>query len=276
MKTIINKSGVSPPQSVFKIGDRITENPGEICEHFNDFFINVGPNLSKKIVSQSKDITEYMSRSLESIFLSPVTKDDILKNLNNLKEGSPGWDGLPAKMVKLIAPHICSPLVHLSNLSLTEGVFPDELKIARVIPIYKSKDPMVFGHYRPVSVLPIFSKVLEKIMYSRLIDFFNKHNTLYKYQFGFRNNHSTYMALILLIDKITNAIENGDCVIGIFLDFSKAFDTIDHAILLQKLEMLGIRGIAHTWLQSYLSNRYQYVHYNNETSSVKKIVCGVP
>ena len=108
------------------------------------------------------------------------------------------------------------------NLSITKGVFPDELKVARVIPLFKSGDVTSFSNYRPVSVLPLFSKILERLMYSRLLSFINKYKLLYDYQFGFRKDHSPNLALIYLVDKISNALEDGDFVLGIFLDFSKA------------------------------------------------------
>ena len=135
---------------------------------------------------------------------------------------------------------------------------------------------MSFSNYRPISVLPLFSKILERIMYNRIINFINKHNILYKYQFGFRKNHSTNMALIILIDKILSAINNGNYVLGIFLDFTKAFDTVNYSILLQKLYKYGIRGIAHKWFENYLSNRKQYVCYNNVNSKYCNINYGVP
>ena len=134
------------------------------------------------------------------------------------------------------------PLVHISNLSLSRGLFPNELKIANVVPIYKSGDEMEFSNYRPVSILPVFSKLIERLMYNRLIDYINENKLLYKFQFGFQKGKSTYMALIMLVDKISEALDKGELVIGVFLDFSKAFDTVDHDILIEKLDIYGIRG----------------------------------
>ena len=169
-----------------------------------------------------------------------------------------------------------TPLTYISNLSLQEGVFPDELKIANVIPLFKSDDPELFNNYRPVSLLCTVSKVFERIMYNRLLSFLDEYKILFSYQFGFRKHHSTYMALMTLMDNLTHCLDNGECVIGIFLDFSKAFDTVDHNILLQKMSLYGIRGTALDWFQSYLTNKYQFVTYNRESSERKKVKCGVP
>ena len=133
---------------------------------------------------------------------------------------------------------------------------------------------MLFSNYRPVSILPIFSKILERIMYNRLVNYIN--GMLNKNQFGFRKDHSAAMALMCLVDKISNAIENGDFVLGLFLDFSKAFDTVNYDILFRKLYHYGIRGNCLLWFKSYLLNRFQYISYNNHDSSTKEVKCGVP
>ena len=135
---------------------------------------------------------------------------------------------------------------------------------------------MMFSNYRPVSVLPVFSKLLERLMYNRLLSFINKYKLLYSYQFGFRAEHSPNLAMIFLVDKISNALEKGDYVLGLFLDFSKAFDTVNHDILFIKLEHYGIRGLALEWFRSYLSERKQFVDYENVCSSKTLITCGVP
>ena len=158
---------------------------------------------------------------------------------------------------------------------LNQGVFPEELKTANVLPLYKADDPMLFNNYRPVSLLTVLSKVFEKIMYNRLLNFLDTYNILFKNQFGFRKNHSTYMATMLLMEGITKSLENSEYVIGIFLDFSKAFDTVDHDILLRKLYHYGIRGNALQWFESYLKNRKQFVTYNGVSSDTKLITCGV-
>ena len=144
---------------------------------------------------------------------------------------------------------------------LSTGVVPDELKIAKVVPIYKKDNPELFGNYRPVSVLPCLSKILERIVYNRSYDFLCKNNILYQKQYGFRSNHSTYMAVLDFVNDISSAIDRGMKTIGIFMDLLKAFDTIDHNILLNKLSHYGFRGISYDWFQNYLCNRKQYVSF---------------
>ena len=135
---------------------------------------------------------------------------------------------------------------------------------------------MLFNNYRPISLLSVFSKILERLMYNRLLKCLNKQGFFNKFQLGFRNKHSTFMALIILLEKLVKALDNGNCAVGIFLDFQKAFDTVDHCILLDKLHIYGIRGIAHDWFSSNMFKRHQSVMYNNFESEYTKIKCGVP
>ena len=144
------------------------------------------------------------------------------------------------------------------------------------MPLFKSDDPELFNNYRTVSLLCTVPKFFEQIMYNRLLSFLDKYKILFSYQFGFRKHHSTYMALMTLIDNFINCLDNGGYVIGIFLDFSKAFDTVDHRILLQTLSSYGIPGSALNWFQSYLTNRFQFVTSNGVSSEKKEVKCGVP
>ena len=145
-----------------------------------------------------------------------MSDEEVEGIVNNVKNSAPGYDEIIASILKFSLPVIRSPLTHILNLSLLEGVFPNELKIANVLPLYKADDDMLFKNYRPVSVLSVLSKVFERIMYNCLISFLESNKILFKNQFGFRKQHSTYMALVLLLDKIVKALENGEYVIGIF------------------------------------------------------------
>ena len=179
------------------------------------------------------------------------------------------YDEINAVLLKSISNNITERLVYICNLSLSDGIFPNELKLANVLPLFKADDPFVFNNYRPVSLLCILAKVFEKIMYNRLIDFLDIYKIIVENQFGFRKMHSSYMALMTMMDKLIQSRESNEYVIGIFLDFSKAFDTVDHTILLSKLHHCGIRGNALNWFSSYLSGRKQYVTYNGISSGTK-------
>ena len=199
----------------------------------------------------------------ENFFVSAVTIDEICKIICNFKDSAAGWDDLRPRIIKLIQSYIKRPLAHICNHSFIRGIFPSELKIANVVPIFKSGADMLFSNYRPVFVLPVLSKILERLMYNRLILYINRHDLFYEYQFGFQKGKSTHMALITIIDKISEALDQGELVMGIFLDFSKAFDTVHHGILLQKRKLYGAKDTALKWFDSYLTNRLQYVTYNN-------------
>ena len=251
--------------------------PSLVAHYFNEFFINVGPNTAAKIPDTGKNPKDYLKGNfLNSFYAAPVTEEEINNILKCLNDSACGWDEIDSKIVRTARHVLIHPIVHICNLSLANGVFPQQLKIAKVVPLHKGDDPSLFSNYRPISILPLFSKVFERIMYNRLINYLNSRKILYSYQFGFRKNHSAAMALILLVDKISKALENGDYVIGLFLDFSKAFDTINFDMLLDKLDHYGIRGCSLDWFRSYLTDRKQYVYYNGVSSTMRTTSCGVP
>ena len=162
--------------------------------------------------------------------------------IKKLKISSPGWDGITVIMLHPIIEYISPPLTNIINKCLNKGIFPNELKIASVTPIFKKGDNMEFTNYRPISVLPVVSKVFDKIIYSRLHTFIENPNILYQHQYGFRKKYSIDMALTHLTNKLSTSIDNNETTMAIFIDLSKAFDTINHNILLKKLEYYGIRG----------------------------------
>ena len=215
------------------------------------------------------------NRLIESIYLEPVTENEINTLIKALKDTATGFDNMNSMSLKISSETLTKPLTNICNLSLTQGIFPSQLKIANVTPLYKSDDPMLFDNYRTVSVLCVLLKVFGKIMYNRVSAFLEIFKILHENQYGFRKISSTHLALLSFIDKVIQAIEKGECAIGIFLDFSKAFDTVDHDILLDKLDHYGIRGCALSWFKSYLSCRTQYVTYNGNESSRQMIKCGV-
>ena len=214
---------------------------------------------------------------MNSIFFEAATETEVIAIVNSLCSGTAaGYDGIPTWSVNKFIGVISKPLTHIINLSLQSGIVPDQLKFARVIPLFKSGEDRLISNYRPISILPVFSKLFEKIVYKRLINYLDSNNILFKKQYGFRKNHSTSLALLDLVDKITSAIDEKKYTVGIFLDLSKAFDTVNHDILFDKLSFYGIRGLPLDWLKNYFLNRFQYVDYNGSSSFYNTIKCGVP
>ena len=208
------------------------------------FLLTLGLHLQNIPVSDKKT-SEYMTHNvLEMFYLSPVAETEVDKIISNFKDSAAGWDRLKPSIIKTVKDNIKIPLAHIGNLSFDTGIFPIELKIAKILPIFKSGDDCIFTNYRPVSVLPVFSKIMERLMYDRLISYILKYKISFEYQFGFQKGKSTHMPLITLVDIVTIVLDNGDYVVGVFLDFSKAFDTVDHSILLDKMLIYGVRNIA--------------------------------
>src|SRR5688572_17558090 len=189
---------------------------------------------------------------------------------------SRGYDEVSTMVLKQCSLEVSCVLANLFNQSLTQGVFPDPLKLAKLIPIFKTGDKLKISNYRPISILSPFSKLLEKIIYNRLITFVEQNNLLADTQYGFRKNLSTELALLDLTNQISKTLDDHKITVGIFLDLSKAFDTVNHNILLDKLEHYGIRGTPLTWFKSYLTNRVQYVSIDDESSAHLLVRCGVP
>ena len=277
LKSIINNKQ-SKPSKQFIVKNQLTSDASCIANTFNNYFVNIGPNLSKKIPVSEIDPMQYINglNFPDSIFIRETTESELKRIILGLKNSSAGFDEISSRLLKDSFQFYIKPLVHLVNLSLSQGVFPKELKIARVVPLYKSGDVSAISNYRPVSILSTFSKLFEKIMHSRLIEYIDSHNILNNAQFGFRKKHSTISALIVLLDRILTGFNNGDITLGVYLDFSKAFDTINHSILLSKLQKYGIRGLAFDWMKDYISKRKQYVFFDGINSDLLDISCGVP
>ena len=162
-------------------------------------------------------------------------------------------------VLKKLSYQLAKPLCHIANLSLTNGVVPNEMKIAKIIPVFKSGDRTSMDNYRPISLLSCFSKVLEKIVSVRLSVFLENNNILSDSQFGFRTAHSTVHPMVKLLNTVSKALNKKHHTIAIFCDLRKAFDTCSHSILFSKMEKLGIRGPTLQWVKSYLSERKQFV-----------------
>ena len=235
MNRTTHKHNLLPKEFSGNNPEDIIKNPQEIANKFNEYFINVGPGIANRLATTNKAFNENLSNKCRnSFFIKPVTKFEVeteIKNLNSQK--SPGYDGISVKIIKTVANEISEPISHIFNLTFLSGTIPDPLKVALVTPIFKENEKNKFQNYRPISVITCFSKILEKLMYRRLIKFIENNKILTKHQYGFRDNRSTELAIIELTDRITKAIDKGEYTLGIFLDLSKAFDTINHKILIE-------------------------------------------
>ncbi len=260
---------------------QILEDSADMAEAFNSFFTDIGKNLSSKIVPPDSNCkitpTSNVYKSQNSFFLNPITKYEVEKHINNLDHNKSTKSTCPSvKFLKLSAKTISPILSELFNKCIVEGIFPKSLKSAELIPIFKKGDKTLCSNYRPISILSPLSKVFERHIHSSLTQFITKHNILYKHQYGFRSHSSTEMALSQLSESITSNLENNSITCSIFIDLCKAFDTVDHSILLSKLECYGIRGIPNKLIRNYLSERTQLTLVNGKKSRFKTINCGVP
>ena len=276
LKEIIGIPGKSEISKTFLINNNEETDATLIANSLNEYFVNVGRTLAADIPPSNQDPTAFIESVRHSIFLVPAVEGEVERCLSQLKEGSAGHDGIKPSIIKKCKEYLTAPLTYIFNLSICEGCVPNSLKYAYVTPVYKSGDKTLMNNYRPISVLPVFSKLLERLIFNRIYSFITEKNILSVYQFGFRKKLSTEMALITAIDKITQAIESKEHTVGLFLDLKKAFDTVDISILLKKLQCYGIRGNALDWFTSYLSNRSQSVKYGQSVSYKLPVTMGVP
>ena len=234
-------------------------NPIKIANGFGDFYASLRHNLASKIIPGTTSLSTYLDtipRSVNSMIVQPTTVpeiDTLIKQLPN--KTSYGHEKISNIMLKALRTSITYPLCHIFNASLSEGTFPDRMKIAEVIPLYKGKDIDSMINYRPISLLIMLSKLLEKIMYTGLYRYLETQNLLYPSQYGFRTKRSCEQAIMELVGNILQSKNRNEHCASVFLDLSKAFDTLDHTILLQKLERYGIRGIVLEWFGNYLKDR---------------------
>ena len=210
------------------------------------------------------------------MFITPTCSEFLLKLINLLddKKFTDPYD-IPVKLVKLSKNIMCTYLADIFNNCIQNGIFPDKLKLAKVIPIFKPGAKDIASNYRPISILSHFSKIFENLMHKNLVSFLDINNIIAKHQFDFRSGLPTFLALNQLHNYILRRTDSGQYTCGIFLDLKKAFDTVDHKILLDKLNHYGIRGLALDFFTSYLKNRQQFV-FANGVQSKMQITCGVP
>jgi hypothetical protein len=247
--------------------DNVVASPIEIANRFNKYFVNViSQLLSSKPQSQKRTISMHGNVN-KSIFLRPISAQEVQTLIGVVgKKRSAGADDIPGNILKEVSIFIAGPLAQIINESFCRGHFPRALKKTKILPLFKKGDRKNISNYRPIAILSVFSKIFEKAFCDRILSFIDKYDILNSNQHGFQRRKNTTTAMAGFIEAVLKARENNLHVSGVFYDFTKAFDTVDHELLLYKLNNMGISGVANAWIRSYLKDRKQIVSIKSEGS----------
>ena len=283
INTLLGKNNKPNNLSEPLVNDNLVSDPKSMADSLNDYFVNIGLTLAAEYEEESCNIAQTTSDNINSFqcaqfTFSPIPVDNVVSSLRGLKANkTTGLDKIPPKILKLSARIVASSLTYIFNLSLATGIYIDDWKRASVTPIFKSGDKRQCANYRPISILPAVSKVFEKEVFRQVYSYLTENCMLSKFQSGFRPKHCTVTALIQMCDEWLENMDNGKLNGVVFLDIKKAFDSINHGILLNKMKKrFGISSIELKWFESYLFNREQQCSINEQLSSKKTITCGVP
>ncbi len=279
-KAIRKKDKESTFTKILNVNGNVLDSPKIIADQFNEYFTNIAKDIVRNINLTNCAYAEPQPMNeipLFSLTLNPLTQKETYDAILQLKQKNTlDHDGISSNFIRKIATPISEPLLYIFQKSFESGTIPSQLKVAKIIPILKSKDPTLLDNYRPIALLSTFSKILEKLMCNRLTTHLDNNMLISNFQFGFRKNHSTLHPLLLFTNKITEALEKKQHSIAIFCDLRKAFDTVDHKILIKKLESLGVKGTELKWFENYLAGRKQFVSFDNYHSPLLNIETGVP
>ena len=272
-------TGKSCNQTINKINSQNNElltDPKQIAEEFNKFFVDAGHKVASFIQPVQKDPIAYLSEinspSPPEMHLNEISQGEFINIVEQMEpKSSQDLNGVSTKIIKYLRYELATPLVYLFNLSIRNGIFPAKLKASRTVPVFKSGDPLSCDNYRPISLLSSISKILEKFVANQLVNHLEFNKLLYKHQYGFQRNKSTVHNLLHLTNFVSKELNEKKFVIGIFLDLKKAFDVVNHSILIKKLKHLGLNNKVLEWFTSYLNGRSQCVDINGHISTEKSI-----
>ena len=264
--------------TALNVGNTKVTSPTDIANHLNTFFTHIGQNTADSIPNTNIDHRSFLSRTNAPPFnfhaISSTEIDSIIRNLRSKQ--STGHDNISTTLIKTLRQELTDPVTLIANQMLSTAIFPCSLKTAKVKPLHKKGDKQIMNNYRPISLLPSISKILEKVILQQLSQHFTTHQLLFDNQYGFRKNRSTEHALIELTDRILSNMDNNITPTAIFLDLSKAFDSLNHEILLQKLSHYGLQNKSLDLCTNYLRNRQQYIQLKDTNSEIQNVNIGVP
>ena len=269
-----NISTIKHPQT-----QGLSYDPLEQADILNTHFVSVGHRIASNMPTSNRRFSEYIPITgyYGSFVFKPVQTTEIeLEIMLTPSNKAYGLHSCPIRLLKCARHVIARPLATLINASVQKGQFPSKLKYANIVPVYKDGDESEPSNYHPISLLSIFNRIFENVMYNQLKSFLNKHDIFYQKQYGFRDQRSTEHAILDTVNRIQGNMNKGMLSCGVFIDLQKAFDTVDHHILLQKLNHYGIRGIINDWFCSYLVGRIQSTQIGSRFSKKEKTLSSVP
>ena len=263
--------------SEIKVREQTITKPSAIAEELNLHSSSIGGRLASEIPSSNVEPESYLEPTETTLSLKAPTVNVARKLLLKLNERkAAGLDNIPSKLLKMAGNIVAPSLTQIFTKSISTGIFPTEWKLARVTPIFKKGKRDDPNNYRPISIIATVAKIFEKIIYDQLYEYFTDNNLLAHCQSGFRSLHSTLTALIEATNSWSVNIDNGLVNGVIFIDLKKAFDTIDHSLLIRKLHKYGVDTSSLKWFESYLCDRSQKCSINGHLSGVAPLSCGVP
>ena len=277
-KILLSKS--KEPLPKLKVDGQVITEKSSIANSFNNVFVNTAINLCKSFINAALNLSSSISltRAMTSTFLfTDISESTVLSEIWGLKSGKAvGLDNIPPRLLKDASAMVTKPITAIVNASLSQSKVPDDWKAAYVIPLFKKGRKDNVDNYHPISILPTISELLEWVVHTQLISYLQENRLLSPFQCGFHKQHSTTFAALSFADTIRQNIDQGFMMGAVFVDLRKAFDTIDHSILLRELHFLGIKGKERNWFENYLSGRTQVVGIGGASSDPLHITSGVP
>ena len=274
--------GNNPNKSIstkFNINDKCITDQQEIANHFNSFFASIGTKISQQIKNHDQiDHRQYLiNRPVTTFHFHEITTQDVMCIISKLpNKKSTGYDEISTETIKILSAVISPTLSLIINKCILNGTVPDEMKVSKIKPLFKKGDVTLLNNYRPISLLPCVSKIFERVLFNQLYEYFDRNDLLTQHQYGFRKNHSTEFAAMELIDRVANLLELGKIPFNLYIDLSKAFDVLNHDILLSKLQFYGLNELTIKLIKNYLSNRSQFCQYYDASSDIVRTNIGVP